>query len=50
MGAVVRVHSMAKKYQLPPELVLLAAIVAQARDDAQRGNLWAVDWLRAQGF
>ena len=50
MGAVVRVHSMAKKYQLPPELVLLAAIVAQARDDAQRGNPWAARWLTDNGF
>ena len=50
MGAVVRVHSMAKKYQLPPELVLLSAVVAQARDDAQRGNRAAVLWLTDNGF
>ncbi len=50
MGAVVRVHSMAKKYQLPPELVLLSAVVAQAVVDAKRGDIEALRWLHGQGF
>ncbi len=50
MGAVVRVHSMAKKYQLPGELVLLAAVIAQAVVDAKRGDIEALRWLHSQGF
>lgn len=46
MRAVGRVWNMARKHQLPPELVLLAAIIAQAREDARRGDSQAADWLR----
>lgn len=40
----------ARKHQLPGELILLAAIVAQAVADAQRGNRAAAQWLTDNGF
>lgn len=50
MAAIGRVWFTARKYPLPAELLLLAAIVAQARDDAKRGSIEAREWLRLAGF
>ena len=50
MASVGRVWNCARKHQLPAELLLLAAIVAQAKDDALRGNQSAAEWLKLQGF
>ena len=50
MAAVGRVWNMARKHQLPSELILLAAIVAQAVADAKRGDIEALRWLHANGF
>ncbi len=50
MAGVGRVWNMARKHQLPPELVLLAAIVGQAMEDARKGSIEAREWLRLAGF
>ena len=50
MTPVGRVWFCARKHQLPSELILLAAVIAQAVVDAKRGDVRAADWLRAQGF
>jgi hypothetical protein len=50
MTATGRVLDCARKHQLPPELLLLAAIVAQAVVDAKKGDIEALRWLHGQGF
>jgi hypothetical protein len=50
MASVGRVWLCARKHQLPAELLLLAAIVAQAVVDAKRGDVEALRWLHLQGF
>ena len=50
IAPVGRVWFCARKHQLPSELLLLAAVVAQAVVDARRGDKTAVDWLKLQGF
>ena len=40
----------ARKHSLPSELILLAAVIAQAVVDAKRGDKTAVAWLLQQGF
>ena len=39
-----------EKTQLAAELVLLAAVIAQAVVDAKRGDIEALRWLHSQGF
>ena len=50
MASVGRVWNCARKYQLPAELVLLAAVIARAVIDAKRGDIEALRWLHANGF
>ena len=50
MTATGRVWNCARKHQLPAELVLLAAVIAMAVQDAKRGDVEALRWLHGQGF
>ena len=49
-SAIRRVQRIARLYVVEPELILLAAVVAQAKDDAARGDAKAAAWLRGVGF
>ena len=46
-----RLHALIRRHGgIAPGLVLLAAIVGQAIDDADRGDVAAAAWLRGVGF
>jgi hypothetical protein len=50
MTATGRVWRCALKHQIDPGLLLLAAVIAQAQADAERGDRAAAAWLRSVGF
>ena len=45
-----KVRRVAIHHAIDPGLLLLAAIVGQAMDDAKRGDVGAAEWLQSTGF